>query len=127
MDISSKTVLVIEDDVFLSQLLANRLKKLGVNVLRASDGEEGIASLKTNRPDLALLDLILPKKSGFEVLEAVKSDPILSGITVIIISNLGQESDVKRGKELGAVEYFVKAKTSIDGLVDEIKNLLEGA
>lgn len=120
-----KKVLVIEDDAFLSQLLANRLKKAGMNVLRAADGEEGLKVLRANLPHLVLLDLILPQKSGFEVLEEMRADPSIQGIPVIIISNLGQESDISKGKELGAVEYFVKAKTSIDGLVERVKAILD--
>ena len=72
-----------------------------------------------------LLDLILPKKSGFELLEEMRADPALADTPVIIVSNLGQESDIKKGRELGAVEYFVKAKTSIDGLVERVKLILE--
>jgi len=125
-DISTKKVLVIEDDVFLAQLLTNRIAKVGVQVLRAADGEEGIKMIKQSRPDLVLLDLILPKKSGFELLEDMRSDPSTQGTPVIIVSNLGQESDVARGRELGAVEYFVKAKTSIDGLVERVKTILSG-
>ena len=123
-DVSGKKVLVVEDDVFLAQLLTNRIAKVGAVVLRAVDGEEGIKMIKESRPDLVLLDLILPKKSGFELLEDMRSDPSTQGIPVIIVSNLGQESDVVRGKELGAVEYFVKAKTSIDGLVERVKAIL---
>ena len=123
-DVSNKTVLVVEDDVFLSQLLTNRISKAGVGVIRAADGEDGLNMLRANKPDLMLLDLILPKKSGFEVLEEMRADPELSNIPVIIVSNLGQESDIKKGRELGAVEYFVKAKTSIDGLVERVKIIL---
>ncbi len=123
-DISSKKVLVVEDDVFLAQLLTNRIAKVGAQVLRAADGEEGVKIIKQSRPDLVLLDLILPKKSGFELLEDMRSDPSTQGTPVIIVSNLGQESDVVRGKELGAVEYFIKAKTSIDGLVERVKAIL---
>ena len=110
-DLSTKKVLVVEDDPFLSQLLVNRLKRLGVGVTRAADGQEGLEMFRSAGPDLVLLDLILPRKSGFEVLETVRSDPSLQAIPVIVVSNLGQESDMARGKELGAVEYFVKAKT----------------
>ena len=125
-DVSGKKVLVIEDDVFLAQLLTNRIAKVGAVVLRAVDGEEGIKMIKQSRPDLVLLDLILPKKSGFELLEDMRSDPSTQGTPVIIVSNLGQESDVARGRELGAVEYFVKAKTSIDGLGERVKTILSG-
>ncbi len=120
-----KTVLVVEDDVFLSQLLRNRLTKEGINVLSARDGEEAIKILKSEKPDLMLLDLILPKKSGFDILEQIQSDPVLQRAPTIIISNLGQDTDVARGKSLGAIEYFVKAQTSIDDLIMKIKNFLK--
>ena len=123
-DISNKKVLVVEDDMFLAQLLTNRISKAGVNVIRAADGEEGLSMLRSEKPSLMLLDLILPKKSGFELLEEMRSDPSLQNIPVIIVSNLGQESDIKKGKELGAVEYFIKANTSIDGLVERVKIIL---
>jgi DNA-binding response OmpR family regulator len=119
-----KKVLVIEDDVFLSQLLLNRLQKLGVDVIRAMDGDDGLKSIKNDQPNLVLLDLILPRKSGFEILEIIRSDPLIQNVPIIIISNLGQDSDISKGKELGAIEYFVKAKTSIDGLVDKVKEVL---
>ena len=80
--------------------------------------------LKNNKPDLVLLDLILPKKSGFQVLEEMRADPLVKDAPVIIISNLSQDSDVAKGKELGAVEYYVKARTSIDDLVSRIVSLL---
>src|SRR3989338_11338570 len=121
--ITGENILVIEYDMFLAQLLTNRIAKVGVKVLRASDGDDGLKMLKTEKPDLVLLDLILPKKSGFELLEDMRSDPSTQGTPVIIVSNLGQESDVARGRELGAVEYFVKAKTSIDGLVERVKTI----
>jgi DNA-binding response OmpR family regulator len=123
---AKKKVLVIEDDVFLSQLLSNRLQKLGVEVLRAADGEEGLKSIKEGQPNLVLLDLILPRMSGFEVLESIRTDPMSQNIPIIIISNLGQDSDISKGKELGAIEYFVKAKTSIDGLVEKVQEVLGG-
>lgn len=120
----TKKVLLVEDDPFLSQLLSTRMQKAGLDVSKAMDGEEAINFLKDNKPDLVLLDLILPKKSGFQVLEEIKADPLVKNSPVIIISNLSQESDVTRGKELGAIEYYVKARTSIDDLVARITNLL---
>lgn len=121
-----KKILLAEDDPFLSSLLKNRFQKEGFDVSLAKDGEETIKFLKSIRPDLVLLDIILPKKSGFEVLEEIKADPKLSAekIPVIIISNLGQPEDVAKGQQLGAIDYFVKAKTSIDELVQKIKEFL---
>ena len=116
-----KTLLLVEDDPFLSSLLKTRLANEGFIVLYAGDGEVALETLKKEKPDLMLLDLILPKKSGFEVMEAIQSDPQLNRVPIVIITNLGQDSDIARGKELGAVAYFVKAKTSIDHLVQQTK------
>ena len=97
-------------------------------MLVAKDGEEAIKFLKSSTPNLILLDIILPKKSGFEIMEDIKSDPELSDkidIPVIIISNLSQPEDIQKSKQLGAIEYFVKAKTSIDDLVSKVKTFVK--
>jgi len=120
-----KKILLVEDEPFLSSLLKNRLQRENFEVLIAKDGEEAIKILKTSEPNLILLDIILPKKSGFEILEDIKSDPELNdkqNIPIIIISNLSQPEDIQKSKQLGAIEYFVKAKTSIDDLVIKVKN-----
>lgn len=122
-----KNVLLVEDDVFLSSLLKNRLTKEGFEVTHAVDGDQAVEILRTAKPDLILLDIILPKKSGFEVMEAIRQDPQLYRSPIIIISNLGQDADVARGKDLGAIEYFVKARTSIDDLVAQVRKHLEVA
>lgn len=122
-----KVLLLVEDDPFLSSLLRTRLSNEGFGVIYAADGEEAIEALKKEKPDLMLLDLILPKKSGFEVMEAMRSDPHVHKTPIIIISNLGQDTDIARGKELGAVDYFIKAKTSIDRLVEQARNFFAGA
>lgn len=118
-------ILVIEDDPFLANLLKLRLQKEQMEVISAVDGDDAIKKLNEVEPDLILLDLILPKKSGFEVLENISKNPSLRNKPVIIISNLGQTADIQKGKELGAVEYFVKAKISIDDLILKIKEFLK--
>jgi len=127
----AKKILLIEDDPFLSSLLGNRLKREGFDLVSVKSGAEAIKELKApsagsgQAPDLILLDIILPGKSGFEVLEDMKSDPQLPKVPVVIISNLGQDADIEKGKELGAAEYIVKAKVSIDDLVAKIKGYLK--
>lgn len=117
-------ILLVEDDPFLSSLLKNRLQKEGFEIVLAKDGEQAISSLKSDKYDIVLLDIILPKKSGFEVLEEMRQDPLLEKMGVVIISNLGQPEDVAKGQQLGAIEYFVKAKTSIDDLVSKVKSIM---
>jgi len=120
-------ILLVEDDPFLSSLLRNRLQKENLQVDYAGDGEEALNFLKSGSPDLILLDIILPKKSGFEVMEEIKKIPEMQAreVPIIIISNLGQPEDIARGQDLGAIEYFIKARTSIDELVGKIKDFLE--
>lgn len=117
-------ILLIEDDIFLSSLLKNRFQKEGFDIQLVGDGNEAMKAVKDQKPDLILLDIILPGKSGFEVLEEMRTDPHTARIPVMIISNLGQESDVEKGKELGVVDYLVKSRVSIDFLVQKAKELL---
>ncbi len=127
-DEQKKKVLVAEDDPSLSQILTSRLTRAGMEVIKAKNGEEALRVMKEVRPDLILLDLILPGKyDGFEVLQKIQEDPALGGRPIVIISNLGQDSDIQRVKQLGAVEYVVKAKTSIDDLVKKIEGILATA
>lgn len=118
-------ILVVEDDQFLASLLKNRLQKEGFDVLLAKDGEEALSILESTQPELVLLDIILPKKSGFEVMEEVRENPKLEKLAVVIISNLGQPEDMVRGQQLGAIEYFVKAKTPLDELIKKIKEIIQ--
>ncbi len=121
-------VLLVEDDQFLNSLLRAKLEKGGVGVTLAIDGEAAIKALEESaRPDLILLDLILPGKSGFEVMAYIQGNPQVSSVPVIILSNLSQDSDVSKVKEMGAVEYYVKAKTSIDDLVARVEEFLNKA
>jgi len=120
-----KKVLLIEDDPFLGSLLGNRLKRDGLEVVIAKNGGDAMKQIKADPPALILMDLILPGKSGFEIMEEIKADPQIPKIPIVIISNLGQEADIARGRELGAVEYIVKARTSIDELVSKIKSYLK--
>ncbi|NCN53078.1 response regulator [Candidatus Wolfebacteria bacterium] len=119
-----KKVLLVEDDAFLRSLLSNRLKRDGIDVVTATTGDAAVEAIKSNNPDLVLLDIILPGKSGFEIMEEIKADPQVPNVPVIIISNLGQDSDIERGRELGVADYLVKADTPIDDLVSKIRDFL---
>ena len=117
-------ILLVEDEKFLSTILTTRLTKEGFVVIQAFDGQEALDKLKAERPNLIVLDLILPKKSGFEVMEAISADPQLNQIPVVILSNLGQESDIEKTRALGALEYHIKLKTSVDSFTEIIKNIM---
>lgn len=120
-----KTVLLVEDEKFLSNLLKARLEAMGVKVIQIFDGSEAIKMLADLKPDLILMDIILPKISGFEIMEMINADPTLNKAPIVIISNLGQDGDIQKGKALGAIEYFIKAKVSIDELVKKIMSFLQ--
>ncbi len=120
----SRRVLIVEDEPLLGNLLKQRLEKEQFSVTLVRDGEEALAVLKTAAPDLILLDIILPKVSGFEVMERLNTDPVFSNmkVPIVIVSNLGQESDVEKGQALGAIGYFVKAQLSIEDLLVKIRD-----
>ncbi|HEX9664815.1 MAG TPA: response regulator [Patescibacteria group bacterium] len=119
-----KTILIIEDDRFLSKIYSAKLEKEGYNLALAVDGEEGLRKLAESKPDLILLDLILPGMSGFEVLDKIKSSSKTRKIPVIILSNLGQDEDIQKGQELGADDYLVKTDFSISEVINKIKSAL---
>ena len=120
-------ILIVEDKKILSKVLEEKFKKENFNVSIAMDGEEVMSLAKKNNPDLILLDLILPKKSGFEVLGELKADPELKMIPVIVLSNLGQDEEIKNALSLGAVDYLVKTEHPINEVVEKVKqNLIKG-
>ncbi|MER3581393.1 MAG: response regulator [Patescibacteria group bacterium] len=116
-----KKILIIEDDNFLRLALEKRLKNEGFEVISALNGEEGFQKILTELPDLIILDIILPKKTGFTLLEEIIKDPNLKTVPIVIVSQLGQPEDIEKGLKLGAIEYLVKAKVSLDDLVNKIK------
>lgn len=120
----AKKILIVEDDKFLRELIAKKLSEEGFIVEEASDGEEGIRKIKEGRPDLILLDLILPSIDGFEVLEKIKEDLETKPIPVIILSNLGQKEDIERGLKLGAFDYLVKAHFTPGEVIEKVRNAL---
>lgn len=118
-------ILIIEDDKFLRELIVRKLTAENFEALEAVDGENGLKMLKEGKPDLVLLDLILPGIDGFEVLSRMKNDPALASMPVIILSNLGQREDVERGLKLGAADYLVKAHFTPNEIIDKVKGALK--
>jgi DNA-binding response OmpR family regulator len=127
MDGQPKRILLVEDDRFLRKAAEATLRRHGFAVSTAADGEEALQCMQAESPDLVLLDLIMPKLQGFEVLRALKADAATAKIPVIILSNLGQESDVKQAMEAGAVGYFVKANLSLQDLVKRVGEVTGGS
>jgi|SRR3989344_1295571 len=121
-----KTVLIVEDDIYMVRAYVMKLdKEDGVKVESVSNGEEASEFIKKNKPvDLVILDLMLPKKSGFDVLKEMKENKLWKGVSVVILSNLGQQEDISRGKELGADDYIIKADTNINEVIKKIKKYL---
>ncbi|MBI5466084.1 MAG: response regulator [Candidatus Kerfeldbacteria bacterium] len=117
-------VLIVEDDQMLGDMYSSKFQADGFTVLRASDGAEGLKLAQAERPDAILLDVIMPKLDGFATLQQLKADKALAKIPVIMLTNLGQDEDIKKGKELGAADYFVKANQTPSEIVTKVKTLI---
>jgi DNA-binding response OmpR family regulator len=120
-------VLVVEDDKFLISAYRAKLTKVGFEVQMAGDGEEAIEALKSFKPDIILLDLVMPRKDGFVTLAEIKKNPDLANIPVIVASNLGQKEDLDKAMSLGAIDYIIKSDLSMDALVAKINDTLKKA
>lgn len=118
---TKKYILVMEDDKFYGNIFQTKLTEEGFDVTVATDGEKGLEEASKRKPDLILLDLIMPIKDGFEVLKALKENATLKDVNIIIISNLGQENDVNKALAMGAVDYLIKANISLQEAVDKVK------
>jgi CheY-like chemotaxis protein len=116
-----KKILIIEDEKILSDLLQKKLTNEEYAVLTAANGEEGIEQMKKNKPDLVLLDILMPKKSGFEVMEDMAKNTETKDIPVIIISNSGQPVELEKAKKMGAKCCLVKAEFDPQEVIEKIK------
>jgi len=119
-----KKILVVEDDKFLASAYRLKLTKAGFAPVIAGDGNEALELVKKELPDCILLDLVMPGKDGFTVLEELKKDERTKRIPVIVASNLGQKEDTDRAMKLGAVEFVIKSNMSLEELINKIKALL---
>jgi len=120
-----KKILFIEDESALQKTFGELLRQEGYEVVSALDGEIGLKLVKEKNPDLVLLDLILPKVNGFDVLKKIKEDKETKNIPVIVLTNLEEIEDVNKVIELGATTYLVKANYSLTELLEKIKKTLE--
>lgn len=119
-------ILIVEDEEFLVRALKDNLTSEGSSVSVAMDGEAVFDEIKKHKPALILLDLLLPKKNGFDVLKELKASPEWQLIPVIVLSNLGEDSEIKRALELGASDYFVKSQHPIQEVIEKVKEYLQG-
>lgn len=117
-------VLVIEDERMLTEMYATKFSMEGFEVEKAFDGAEGLTKARTVNADIILLDIIMPKLDGFAVLKELKKDDQLKQTPVLLLTNLGQDDDIKKGKELGADDYFVKSNHTPADVVAKVKELL---
>jgi len=120
-----KQILLVEDDAFLVDIYTTKLNEEGFAVEVAKTGEEALKKLEKIKPDLILLDIVLPGIDGWEILKKVKADPKLKNIQVVILSNLGRKEEVEKGINLGSVKYLVKANYTPTEVVEEIKLLFK--
>jgi DNA-binding response OmpR family regulator len=118
---STYRILLAEDDRFLRKAAETMLKRSGFTVIPAADGEEALRLAREHIPDLLLLDLIMPKMQGFDVLKELKGKPETAGIPVIVLSNLGQDSDVQLARERGAHDYIIKSNIALEQLVERVR------
>lgn len=121
-----KTVLIVEDDSFLSDMYQTKFSVSGYNVLLAQNGMQCLELLRNNTsaPDIALLDVVMPKMDGLELLELLKKDDRTKNIPIILLTNLGQDKDVKKGMEMGADMYLIKAHYTPSQVVEKVEEIL---
>ena len=120
-----KKILIIEDDSFLSEMYSTKLAQEGFETETAFDGKQGMNKIKSIKPDLVLLDIVLPKMDGFEILENIKKDPEFKSIPIIFLTNLGQKNEIEKGLSLGADEYIIKAHFTPTAVVAKVKEILK--
>jgi len=117
-------ILMVEDDIFLRKLYKDQLIRAGFDFIEATNGIEGVNKTKSEKPDLILLDLMLPRKNGFDVLRDIKGSEDTKDIPVIVLSSLGHEADIKEALNLGAQDYLVKTEIRLSEVLIKIKGML---
>ncbi len=125
MESNSKKILIVEDDDSLAGIYEVRLSNESYSLNRVNNGEDALAAAIDFQPDLILLDIMMPKVSGFDVLDILKNTPETAAIKIVMLTAMGQESDKKRAMELGADDYLVKSQVLIVDILDRIKKQLQ--
>ncbi|MBI4134860.1 MAG: response regulator [Candidatus Sungbacteria bacterium] len=117
-------VLIVDDDPYIAEMYLIKFKEAGFEVTSAANGRQALEEMQTFRPDVVLLDIIMPIYDGYEVLKRMKERGDLARIKVIILSNLGQKEDIEKGLALGAVDYVIKAHFTPSEVVEKVKSVL---
>lgn len=117
-----KKILLIEDEQIIIELLQRKLTEEGYDVAIAKDGEEGIKAMEAEEPDLILLDIVMPKMGGLEVMEEMQKNPDLKRIPVVVVSNSGQPVELDRAKKLGAKDWLVKTEFDPQEVIEKVVN-----
>lgn len=121
---AKRTILIIEDEPFLAEMYKVKFESIGYHVLTADNGEQGIALMRKEKPDLVLLDVIMPVMDGYSLLKIVRSDPELKSQLIVIFSNLGQDEEIVKGLQLGADDYLVKSNLTPTELTKKLETVL---
>jgi DNA-binding response OmpR family regulator len=121
---SLKRILLVEDDDSLAGVYTARLQAEGFDIRRVSNGEDALAAALSYKPDLAVLDVMMPKVSGFDVLDILRNTPETAGLKIVMLTALSQETDIERAKQLGVDEYLIKSQVVIADVVDKIRQHL---
>ncbi len=127
VNLEGKKIVWVEDDQFLNDIITRKLSMTKCAFFHASEGEDALKIISKEIPDIIMLDIVLSGMDGFEILRRIKSDPKIKHIPVILLSNLGQVSDIEKGKSLGAVRFMVKATVTPDEIIDQIKEVINDA
>jgi len=121
---NAKKIILIEDDRYLCRAYKDGLERAGFRLILAYDGKEGLEKIKTEKPDLVLLDLVMPVLDGFKVLKELKNDDNTRHLPIVVLTNLGQDEDIKKGMDLGAVDYLIKTEYSMREVIEKVKKYL---
>jgi DNA-binding response OmpR family regulator len=120
-----KKILLVEDDIFLRQIISKRLLDSGYDVVTVISGKDALGRIVKDKPDLVLLDILLPEMDGFEILKKARENKDISNIPIAVLSNLTQQSDIDKALNLGAVDYFIKSQFTSEEVEEKIKALLK--
>ena len=119
-----KYVLIVEDDPFYSSIYKTKVEKEGLRSVLVHDGAAALQAIRKERPAVVVLDLIMPGKDGFQVLEELKADPVFKDLVVLVLSNLSQDEDIKRVMDMGATEYLIKSNVPLQEVIAKVRSYI---